>query len=27
MAGLYGVKASTQFGLGILRSNAVAKRE
>jgi hypothetical protein len=27
MAGKYGVKASTRFGLGILRSNAIAKRE
>jgi hypothetical protein len=25
MTGLYGVKASTRFGLGILRSNAIAK--
>jgi hypothetical protein len=25
VAGKYGVKASTQFGLGILRSNAIAK--
>jgi hypothetical protein len=25
MAGKYGVKASTRFGLGILRSNAIAK--
>ena len=26
MAGKYGVKASTRFGLGILRSNATAKK-
>jgi hypothetical protein len=25
IAGKYGVKASTRFGLGILRSNAIAK--
>ena len=25
MANKYGIKASTRFGLGILRSNAVAK--
>ncbi|MGD0070210.1 MAG: hypothetical protein ABSB71_01450 [Candidatus Bathyarchaeia archaeon] len=25
MAGKYGVKASTRFGLGILRSNVIAK--
>jgi len=25
MAGVYGVKASARFGLGILRSNAIAK--
>ena len=25
MAGKFGIKASTRFGLGILRSNAIAK--
>ena len=27
MANKYGIKASTRFGLGILRSNAVAKND